>query len=273
MATKNVLLLIADDLGFQVGCYGDPLTQTPNLDDLAARGVKFTKAFASTASCSGSRTTIYTGLHTHHNGQYGLASHRHHFQTFDHVDSAPAILSRHGYLTGIIGKVHVGPKEVYPWEVREESDTRDVAITADRCAAFFERSKSENRPFFLTVGFPRPTSRPHACRVRKHGPVRRESPGGQIFPGPDRGPQLPPRFGWHPAGACQLLRSHQPARPGRRLHPRQPRSGRPPGRHACHLPQRQRPAFHQLQDHTLRRWGESPLHRGLAFRIRTWSRR
>ncbi|KAH8897467.1 alkaline phosphatase-like protein [Thozetella sp. PMI_491] len=153
MTARNVLLLIADDLGRQVGCYGDDIAQTPNLDRLASEGIRFTKAFASTASCSGSRTTIYTGLHTHHNGQYGLASHRHHFQTFDHVETAPGLLSRHGYLTGIIGKVHVGPKEVYPWEIREESDTRDVAKISDRTAAFFDRSKTESRPFFLTVGF------------------------------------------------------------------------------------------------------------------------
>lgn len=152
MASKNVLLLVADDLGSQAGCYGGQ-ARTPHLDGLAAEGVRFTKAFASTASCSGSRTTIYTGMHTHHNGQYGLASHRHHFQTFDHIESAPAIFSKHGYLTGIIGKVHVGPASVYPWQVREESHTRDVAKISDRCIVFFDRAKSEHRPFFLTVGF------------------------------------------------------------------------------------------------------------------------
>jgi hypothetical protein len=69
---KNILLLIADDLGKYVGCYGCTSTSTPNIDALAADGVRFDMAFASTASCSGSRSTIYTGLHTHENGQYGL---------------------------------------------------------------------------------------------------------------------------------------------------------------------------------------------------------
>ncbi|KAI1323968.1 alkaline-phosphatase-like protein [Xylariaceae sp. FL0255] len=162
MAKKNVLLLVADDLGRQLGCYGDSTCKTPNLDRLAAEGVKFTKAFASTASCSGSRSTIYTGLHTHQNGQYGLESGRNHFQTHDHIQTAPAILSKLGYLTGIVGKVHVGPAAVYPWEVREESDTRDVAFVADRTAALFQRAGSEGKPFFLTVGF----IDPHRDRTR-----------------------------------------------------------------------------------------------------------
>ena len=69
---KNVLLIVADDLGLFLGCYGLDTIRTPHIDRLAAEGTRFTSAFASTASCSGSRSTIYTGLHTHQNGQYGL---------------------------------------------------------------------------------------------------------------------------------------------------------------------------------------------------------
>lgn len=152
-APKNVLLLVADDLGKQLGCYGAKTCQTPNIDQLAAQGTRFTKAFASTASCSASRSTIYTGLHTHQNGQYGLNGSRHHFTTFENVETAPAILNKLGYLTGIIGKVHVGPEAVYPWEVREESYSRDVAWVADRAGEFFEKAQTEERPFYLTIGF------------------------------------------------------------------------------------------------------------------------
>ncbi|KAK2808591.1 hypothetical protein FQN50_004623 [Emmonsiellopsis sp. PD_5] len=154
MAKKNnILLLIADDLGKYLGCYGEDTIQTPNIDKLAAQGALFDMAFTSTASCSASRSVIYTGLHTHENGQYGLNNNRHHFTTFDHVETAPKLLGDLGYLTGIIGKVHVGPEAVYPWEIREESDTRDVAWVADRAAAFFDTSKSGQKPFFLTVGY------------------------------------------------------------------------------------------------------------------------
>lgn len=150
---KNIVLLIADDLGQYVGCYGCPSIKTPNIDALAASGTRFTSAFASTASCSGSRSTIFTGLHTHENGQYGLNWFRSHFQTFQHIDSAPRLFNQAGYLTGIVGKVHVGTEEVYPWTVREESGTRNVAWVADRAEDFFSQAKEEGKPFFLTVGY------------------------------------------------------------------------------------------------------------------------
>jgi N-sulfoglucosamine sulfohydrolase len=162
MPDKNVLVLVADDLGKQLSCYGANTIKTPNLDRLASLGTRFDYAFASTASCSGSRSVIYTGLHTHQNGQYGLASHRHHFVTFDHIETAPLLLNQKGYLTGIIGKVHVGPAAVYPWEVRQESDTRDVAIIADQANGFFQKSKADDRPFFLTIGY----HDPHRDRTR-----------------------------------------------------------------------------------------------------------
>jgi N-sulfoglucosamine sulfohydrolase len=159
---KNILLIVADDLGKQLSCYGASNIQTPNLDQLAGQGTRFDYAFASTASCSGSRSVIYTGLHTHQNGQYGLASHRHHFVTFDHVETAPQLLNDSGYRTGILGKIHVGPATVYPWEVQKESETRDVAVISDQARDFFQESQADNRPFFLTIGF----HDPHRDRTR-----------------------------------------------------------------------------------------------------------
>ena len=149
----NILLLIADDLGRMAGCYGEPAIRTPNIDALAARGTRFDMAFTSTASCSASRSVIYTGLHTHQTGQYGLHHDYHHFMTFADVPTAPRLLNEAGYHTGIIGKVHVGPAEVYPWQHREESGSRDVGWVADRARAYFAARGADDRPFFLTIGF------------------------------------------------------------------------------------------------------------------------
>ena len=155
MATKqNILLLIADDLGRDISTY-DPQSpaRTPHLTALAESGTLFTHAFTSTASCSPSRTVIYTGLHTHTNGNYGLSDSWDCFCTFPHIDSAPKLLNNLGYATGIIGKVHVASPEVYPWTLREESGTRDVAWVADRAEAFIRGAQRSEQPFFLTVGY------------------------------------------------------------------------------------------------------------------------
>lgn len=63
------------------------------------------------------------------------------------------MLNEAGLHTGIIGKVHVGPSEVYPWILREESGTRDVTWVAERARAYFDARAADAQPFFLTVGF------------------------------------------------------------------------------------------------------------------------
>ena len=62
----NVLFIMADDLGdADLGCYGRRGIKTPNIDRLAAEGVRFTQAYANSAVCSASRTAIITGRYQH----------------------------------------------------------------------------------------------------------------------------------------------------------------------------------------------------------------
>ena len=58
----NVVLFVTDDQGTVTGCYGDPDARTPNLDRLAEEGFVFDRAFATTASCSASRSVILLSL-------------------------------------------------------------------------------------------------------------------------------------------------------------------------------------------------------------------
>src|SRR5215831_11099458 len=109
---KNVVLLVADDLGLEVGCYGDASAKTPNIDALAKTGTRFTQGFASVSSCSSSRASILTGMPTHMCGQYGLAHATHNSHSFPNVRGLPALLAPAGYRSGVIAKLHVLPKEV-----------------------------------------------------------------------------------------------------------------------------------------------------------------
>jgi len=153
-APKNVVLLIADDLGMQVGCYGDPAAKTPNIDALAKAGTRFTNGFASVSSCSPSRGTILTGLPTHACGQYGLAHATHNFSSFRNVKGLPALLAPAGYRSGVIAKLHVQPKETYPFDVELPGNGRNPVQIAQQAKKFI--TDCGDKPFFLLVGFTDP---------------------------------------------------------------------------------------------------------------------
>jgi len=153
---RNVLLLISDDQGLDLGCYGVPI-RTPRIDRLAAQGTRFTQGFAAVSSCSPSRAVLNTGLFTHQNGMYGLQHDVHHQSLLDGVETLPALLRRAGYATALVGKKHVGPNAAFPYEaelVPERSGIRDVRELATAAASFI-RSTSD-RPFFVTIGYSDP---------------------------------------------------------------------------------------------------------------------
>src|SRR4051812_6986738 len=63
----NIVFILADDLGYgELGCYGQKKIQTPNIDRMAAEGLRFTQAYAGSNVCAPARSTLMTGLHTGH---------------------------------------------------------------------------------------------------------------------------------------------------------------------------------------------------------------
>ncbi|HYO81564.1 MAG TPA: sulfatase [Bryobacteraceae bacterium] len=152
--SRNVLLLIADDLGLHTGAYGDKTARTPNLDKLAADGVRFTNAYCTTASCSASRSVIHSGLHNHANGQYGHAHDFHHFAYLPFVRPVSSLLKDSGYRTGVIGKMHVNPIERFRWDLNSQGEARDVVSMAERARQFIEGAGGS--PWFLQIGYADP---------------------------------------------------------------------------------------------------------------------
>ena len=200
---RNVVVFIADDHGPDAGAYGNPVIRTPNLDALAAEGMLFTHAFATTASCSASRSVILTGLHNHRNGQFGHGHDFHHFQAFDTIRSLPVLLAEAGYRTASAGKYHVAPEEVFHFQEYIEGHARDVISMVDHARPFLEAE--DDRPFFLYVA----TSDPHrggdrvpTNRASAGAPPAGEAPAGDDPPASDgEHPTLTPDpFGNRPQG-------------------------------------------------------------------------
>lgn len=154
-AKRNIIFFITDDQSPDAGCYGNAVIKMPHLDALAADGTLFTHAFATTASCSASRSVVLSGLHNHLNGQYGHQHHYHKFAAFENVQSLPVLLQRHGYRTARIGKYHVAPEAVYHFEQTIPGNTRNAVQMANQVKGLIE--KDSEKPFFLYFA----TSDPH----------------------------------------------------------------------------------------------------------------
>ena len=157
-AERNIIFFITDDESPTLGCYGDRAAASPAIDAIAADGVVFRNAFATTASCSASRSVVMSGLHNHRNGQFGHQHHYHKFASFHNVVSLslPRVLARAGYRTGHIGKYHVAPETVYHFETYLKAGGRNAVAMAEQCRQFIT-DDADDRPFFLYFG----TSDPH----------------------------------------------------------------------------------------------------------------
>lgn len=105
----NIVVILADDLGFQdIGCYGGPV-KTPALDRLAAKGVRFTDFYSGCAVCSPSRATLLTGRNHIRAGVYSWISDRDQNSHLAEQElTLPEILKSHGYATAHFGKWHLG---------------------------------------------------------------------------------------------------------------------------------------------------------------------
>ncbi|MEO0447139.1 MAG: sulfatase-like hydrolase/transferase, partial [Verrucomicrobiota bacterium] len=150
----NLLLIVSEDNGPDLGCYGAPYVKTPVLDELAAGGILFEHAYVPQAGCSQSRSALLTGLYPHQNGQIGLATWN--FRMYrEETPNLVRSLREVGYRTGIIGKLHINPESAFPFDVREIGGSnfgrRDLGDYAEKAMSFM---MAGNEPFFLSVNYP-----------------------------------------------------------------------------------------------------------------------
>jgi len=179
----NVLLILVDDLRPALGCYGDPLARTPNIDRLAAGGRAFLAAYCQQAVCGPSRASLLSGLRPDSTRVW----HNRHVlrERVPDVVTLPGLFKEAGYHTEGLGKVFSGdadeddpPSWSVPATLRgpgwrtyaargkgqgkgpptEAADADDEAYADGRLAsaAIDALGRLRDRPFFLAVGFFRP---------------------------------------------------------------------------------------------------------------------
>ena len=172
----NIVLIMADDLGFaDLGCYGSEIS-TPNLDTLAENGLRFTQ-FYNTAKCHSSRVSLLTGLYCDQAGSTKLSR----------GATIAEVLSKAGYFTAMVGKWHLSKQPTdfgfqrywghlsgatnfftgdktfrlngEEWDVPEELNGRPFYTThaiGDFAIDFLEEASGANKPFLLYVAFNAP---------------------------------------------------------------------------------------------------------------------
>ena len=151
----NILLIVGEDHGCELSCYGDPVVETPHIDRLASEGVLFEHGYVTQSVCSPSRSTIFTGLYPHQNGQLGLATHR--YGWFKKWPTTYSLMKRAGYRTGLIGKTHIIPEEAvedfvdFRFQKSSNFSKKRVAEYAEKAGEFF---RAGDAPFFMTVNYP-----------------------------------------------------------------------------------------------------------------------
>ena len=174
----NILFFTADDMNFDSsGVCGGPIKDlTPNIDRLAAEGLRFEYSYSTVAVCQPVRQIMQTGLYPHRNGSMGF------FPIKPEVRTLNQQLHDAGYLISMFGKnSHHQPPEKFCVDVASDHISRHPSILAKATRAFICEARAQGRPFFHNVN----CYDPHRPFIGMQGPddlAEGESPSRWITP-------------------------------------------------------------------------------------------
>jgi arylsulfatase A-like enzyme len=187
----NILIITCHDFGRFLGCYGVSTVHTPHIDNLAADGVQFTRAFCTAPQCSPSRAALFTGRYPHVNGVMGLTHANFAWDLYPEEQHLGQVLRANGYETILIG-VHHESRQADPQRVAERCGMSEVLrggrgdLVSDLALERLARFAREDIPFYLQLGY----VEPH--RLKADEPGYMGFIGDYIVPDDEAGITIPP---------------------------------------------------------------------------------
>ncbi len=150
----NIVFILADDLGIgDLGCYGQQRIVTPNLDRMAAEGMRFQSAYAGAAVCAPSRCVLMTGLHAGHARIRDNHNHRGERVPLRPDDLTVAeLLKAAGYRTALIGKWGLGEAGTHGVPLRQGFDEFYGFLNQDHASEFYPRHIWDNETEIILTG-------------------------------------------------------------------------------------------------------------------------
>jgi iduronate 2-sulfatase len=175
----NVLFVVVDDLNTSIGCYGHPLVKTPSLDRLAARGMRFDRAYCQYPLCNPSRTSFLSGRRPETTKDFGngqpVAEMLARLQSGEIV-FLPEYFRRHGYFVAGVNKIMHNYDHAVKWDFYKhlgsakskglaqlggrlrQTDQNDAETEDGKAARVMAEvlEKPRDQPFFMAIGFHKP---------------------------------------------------------------------------------------------------------------------
>jgi len=149
----NILMITCHDIGQHLGCYGVKTVASPNLDRLAARGVRFENFYSTSAVCSPGRASLHTGRYPQSNGLMGLTHAPWWWKLRDEERTTAQILQGLGYATYLVGFTHIHSDTERLGYDKHLSPKRRAAETVEATKELLASAGGADKPFFAKVGF------------------------------------------------------------------------------------------------------------------------
>ena len=147
----NFIVIFVDDQALHAIGYRNPEVQSPNIDKLAAGGMRFDRAFAASPICIASRASVVTGVFPQQNGTVGLAENNftERVVASKMLVTLPMVLGQAHYHTALYGKSHIGKPTDYGYAEGYEVKAQNDEETFEQADKFLQRESTSGRPFLL----------------------------------------------------------------------------------------------------------------------------